>query len=74
MSRSVLQRKKHPQDLAAADENDDQFDLIDLFFEESLRPELEVIAEKYGAAVEKCGWLEELLSDLRQGAENRGNP
>ena len=40
-------------------ETDDQhLDLIDLFIEESLRPELEYIAEKYGAAVEKTGWTE----------------
>ncbi len=41
-------------------QNDDQenFDLIDMFTEESLRPELENIAEKYGAAIEKAGWSE----------------
>ena len=46
------------KDLKASDEHDDQLDLIDLFVEESLRPELEVIAEKYGATVEKSGWTE----------------
>ncbi len=55
---SPSEEETSTRDLAAADENDDQFDLIDLFFEESLRPELEVIAEKYGAAVEKSGWME----------------
>jgi FdhE protein len=39
-------------------EHDDQMDLIDLFIEESLRPELEAIAEQYGALVEKSGWTE----------------
>lgn len=39
-------------------EERDNFDLVDLFAEESLRPELEYIAEKYGAAVEKAGWAE----------------
>ncbi len=39
-------------------EHDDQLDLIDLFIEESLRPELEAIAEQYGALVEKSGWTE----------------
>lgn len=39
-------------------EHDDQLDLIDLFIEESLRPELETIAEQYGALVEKSGWTE----------------
>ncbi|HPC86171.1 MAG TPA: formate dehydrogenase accessory protein FdhE [Smithellaceae bacterium] len=37
---------------------EEQIDLIDLFIEESLRPELEVVAEKYGALVEKSGWTE----------------
>jgi FdhE protein len=39
-------------------ENDEHLDLVDLFIEESLRPELGVIAEQYGAAVEKSGWTE----------------
>ncbi len=39
-------------------EHDEQLDLIDLFIEESLRPELEVVAEKYGKLVEKLGWTE----------------
>ncbi len=55
---SPSEEETSTRELEAADENDDQFDLIDLFFEESLRPELEVIAEKYGAAVEKSGWME----------------
>jgi FdhE protein len=46
------------KDLKLSDEHDEQLDLIDLFIEESLRPELEVIAEKYGAAVEHSGWTE----------------
>jgi FdhE protein len=45
-------------ELKTSGEHDEQLDLIDLFIEESLRPELEVIAEKYGAAVEKSGWTE----------------
>lgn len=44
--------------LSSSDESRDNFDLIDLFVEESLRPELEYIAEKYGAVVEKTGWAE----------------
>ena len=39
-------------------ENDEHLDLVDLFIEESLRPELEVIAERYDAHVEKSGWTE----------------
>jgi FdhE protein len=46
------------RELKPLEEHDDQFDLIDLFIEESLRPELEVIAEKYGAVVEKSVWTE----------------
>jgi FdhE protein len=42
----------------ASGEHDEQIDLIDLFIEESLRPELEVVAEKYGALVEKSDWTE----------------
>ena len=44
--------------VSSAGEDQDNFDLIDLFAEESLRPELEKVAEKYGAAVEKAGWSE----------------
>ncbi|MEQ8162541.1 MAG: formate dehydrogenase accessory protein FdhE [Smithellaceae bacterium] len=37
---------------------EDYLDLIDLFVEESLRPELEYIAEKYGIIVSRFGWTE----------------
>lgn len=37
---------------------EDQLDLIDLFLEESLRPELECVAEKYGKVVDKEHWTE----------------
>lgn len=46
------------RDTKTTDDHDEQLDLIDLFIEESLRPELEVMAEKYGAIVEKSGWTE----------------
>ncbi len=46
------------EDFTATGDNDEQLDLIDLFLEESLRPELEVVAEQYGALVEKAGWAE----------------
>jgi len=39
-------------------ETEENLDLIDLFVEESLRPELEYIAEKYGDIVAKSGWTE----------------
>lgn len=44
--------------LSSHNEDGESFDLIDLFTEESLRPELENVAEKYGAVVEKAGWSE----------------
>ena len=46
------------KEVKASGEHDEQLDLIDLFIEESLRPELEVVAEQYGAAVEKSEWME----------------
>ena len=44
--------------LLAGRESEENIDLIDLFTEESLRPELEIIAEKYGEIVEKSNWSE----------------
>jgi len=46
------------KELKSADAHDEQLDLIDLFIEESLRPELEVIAEQYAAAIEQSEWTE----------------
>ena len=46
------------QELLAGREAEENIDLIDLFTEESLRPELESIAEKYGEIVEKSNWSE----------------
>jgi FdhE protein len=46
------------QELLAGRESEENIDLIDLFTEESLRPELEIIAEKYGEIVEKSNWSE----------------
>lgn len=40
------------------EETDDNLDLIDLFVEESLRPELEYVADKYGKIVSQFGWME----------------
>ncbi len=42
--------------LPADHETEENIDLIDLLTEESLRPELESVAQKYGAIVEKSGW------------------
>ncbi len=40
------------------EDEDESFDLIAFFVEESLRPALEVLAEKYGDAIRKSGWSE----------------
>ncbi|HUN55754.1 MAG TPA: formate dehydrogenase accessory protein FdhE [Smithella sp.] len=46
------------QGFSAGREAEENIDLIDLFTEESLRPELESVAKKYGKIVEKSGWSE----------------
>lgn len=38
--------------------DDDVIDLVDLFLEESLRPALEKVVEKYGKNIAKSGWAE----------------
>lgn len=38
--------------------DDDVIDLVDLFLEESLRPALEKVVEKYGSIVAEIGWTE----------------
>src|SRR4030065_2636210 len=53
-----VQADAKTEGLLSPNEDRESFDLIDLFTEESLRPELENIAEKYGAAVEKMDWSE----------------
>jgi len=40
------------------DSEDDVFDLVDLFLEESLRPAMEKVVEKYGKTVTEAGWSE----------------
>ena len=42
----------------AEDIGDDVIDLVDLFLEESLRPALEKVVEKYGKSIAKAGWTE----------------
>lgn len=42
----------------ADNDTEDQIDLIDLFMEESLRPELESVARKYAEIIEKSEWTE----------------
>ncbi|MDX9746530.1 MAG: formate dehydrogenase accessory protein FdhE [Syntrophales bacterium] len=47
-----------PGDTNEDEEIEESFDLIELFLEESLRPDLELIAEKYGPVVDRSDWLE----------------
>jgi len=43
---------------ADADDEEETFDLVELFLEESLRPDLEKVVEKYGDSVAKADWSE----------------
>ena len=48
-----------PEEVEAADDTEDpSFDLVELFIEESLRPALEMVVTRYGAAAAKAGWTE----------------
>lgn len=67
-------------DTKSSETEDQHLDLIDLFVEESLRPEMEYIAEKYGAAVEKSEWMEGYcpicgkepkIGEIREGEDGR---
>ena len=40
------------------DPDDERFDILELFMEESLRPALEAVAEKYAGVVSRSGWSE----------------
>jgi FdhE protein len=46
------------QDDTSDEVNEDVIDLVDLFLEESLRPALEKVVEKYGSMVAEIGWTE----------------
>jgi FdhE protein len=46
------------QDDTSDEVDDDVIDLVDLFLEESLRPALEKVVEKYGSMVAEIGWTE----------------
>jgi FdhE protein len=65
---------------AADDEENPSFDLVELFIEESLRPALEMVVTRYGAAATKAGWKEGYcpicgrepkIGEIRGKAENR---
>lgn len=48
-----------PTDESVEDESEDElFDLLGFLVEESLRPSLEIFAEKYGSLIEASGWAE----------------
>jgi FdhE protein len=47
-----------PDDDIVEDIDDDVIDLVDLFLEESLRPALEKVVERYGKNIAKAGWAE----------------
>ncbi|MBN1366204.1 MAG: formate dehydrogenase accessory protein FdhE [Syntrophaceae bacterium] len=57
---SFNSRFEETKDKEAQTDHDDEesINLIDFLLEESLRPELEIIARKYGEIVEKSGWSE----------------
>lgn len=46
------------QDDTSDEVDEDVIDLVDLFLEESLRPALEKVVEKYGSMVAEIGWAE----------------
>jgi len=58
------------QELLAGREAEENIDLIDLFTEESLRPELESIAEKIRGNNRKIELVGRILPHLRQRTEN----
>jgi FdhE protein len=72
--------ESNTQALPANREEEENIDLIDLFTEESLRPELESVALKYGKIVEKSGWSqgycpicgkEPKIGEIRDGEEGK---
>ncbi len=59
--RTSFDRHVNEEDVPESVENqeaEDQIDLVELFLEESLRPELEVIAKQYAERVYKSDWSE----------------
>ena len=55
-------------DEAEGDADEEAFDLVDMFLEESLRPALEAVVEKYESTIGKYAWDEGVLPHMRQGA------
>ncbi len=67
-------------DVKSGEAENKHLDLIDLFIEESLRPEMEYIAEKYATVVEKSDWTEGYcpicgkepkIGEIREGEDGR---
>ena len=56
--RSDEESEAATEGLASGSEARENLDLIDLFTEESLRPELESVAEKYGEIIARFNWTE----------------
>lgn len=53
LSSFYMQDDEQPEEM-----EDDYFDLIELFLEESLRPSLEIVAQKYADVIARSGWTE----------------
>lgn len=61
MIRESFSRTENDSQMESKDDNpesEETLDLLDLFVEESLRPELEYIADKYGKIVAESAWTE----------------
>jgi FdhE protein len=56
--REMVLESFHPSQEEEFEEDDESFDLISFFVEESLRPALENLSEKYGDAIRKSNWSE----------------
>jgi len=53
LSSFYMQDDEQPEEM-----EEDYFDLIELFLEESLRPSLEIVAQKYAEVITRAGWTE----------------
>jgi FdhE protein len=53
LSSFYMQDDEQPEEM-----EEDYFDLIELFLEESLRPSLEIVAQKYAEVIARAGWTE----------------
>ena len=53
LSSFYMQDDEQPEEM-----EEDYFDLIELFLEESLRPSLEIVAQKFADVIARAGWTE----------------